>query len=69
MNLWRRLWRWLVAPSLEEVAFRHWIPPHNSVQSFQLGRPETCFYCLLHESDPRFDQPCSRRRPDMTELA
>ena len=68
LSLWQRFKAWLVAPSLEEAAFKHWVPPHNSVQGWQAG-PGRCFYCLTHEDDPEFMKLCPRIRPGTPELA
>jgi hypothetical protein len=68
MKWLKRLRALFFGRDLAQVAFDHWVPPHNSVQSWQAG-PRRCFYCLMHDADDAFDRPCTRRRPDMRELA
>lgn len=68
MNLWRRIRRWFQRRDLEQVVWNHWVPPHNSVQSWSVG-PDRCYYCLLHVNSEMFERPCSRRRPESMELA
>ena len=57
-------WRWLTEDTGRPLprGFPHYVPPHNSVDSFTAGA-ERCFYCLAREGALEFAKPCPRRRP------
>ena len=57
-------WRWLTEDTGRPLprGFPHYVPPHNSVDSFTAGA-ERCFYCLAREGTLEFAKPCPRRRP------
>ena len=80
-NIWRWL-RWEFTRHTAYVATPRWklalfskkklrnmhvqAKPHTLL-SFELG--DRCIYCLAHPSTEKWERPCSRMRPNMTELA